>query len=86
MWSIITVLAYLGVIKLNKHVKLPLFNSVLYATIVLVIMLLITKVDYETYKVSAGLIANSLGPFVILLAIPLYKYKETMKKNEKAIY
>lgn len=85
MWSIMTVLVYLGVIKLNKHVKLPLFNSVLYATIVLVVILSLIKVDYETYKASAGLIANSLGPFVILLAIPLYKYKETMKKNGKAI-
>lgn len=80
-WTIITVLIYLVMIYLNKQIKLPMFNSVLYSTVVLVLILLLTRVDYASYRTSASLIANSLNPLVILLAIPLYKYKDGLKNH-----
>lgn len=85
MWTVITLAIYLIVIRLSKGIKLPLFNPVLYSTLVLVGLLLFSQVDYDLYRASVAPIADSLSPLVILLAVPLYKYRNGLKENAKGI-
>lgn len=85
MWTILTVLIYFFLVQLNKRWKIPFFNSVLYSSGILIGIILIFGIDYESYRVSANPITASLGPLVILLAVPIYKNKRVLMRYFKQI-
>lgn len=84
-WTFITIGVYYGMLKLNERVKLPFFNSVLFSGVLLMGVLLFLKIDYENYQASTLPITSSLGPFVVLLAVPLYKNKEGLKRHASRV-
>lgn len=84
--TLLTLSVYVGVLFLNKRMKLPMFNSVLYSTIIIVIVLLLFGIDYDDYSHSAKPISSTLGPMVTLLAIPLYKYQDILKQHYKSVF
>ncbi|MBP1970227.1 putative murein hydrolase (TIGR00659 family) [Virgibacillus natechei] len=49
-------------------------------TIVIVVILLIFNIPYETYMIGGDWINQLLGPAVVALAYPLYRHYETLKK------
>ena len=48
-------------------------------------MLVVGKVDYETYNESAQFLGYLLTPATVCLAIPLYEQWELLRKNCKAV-
>lgn len=81
----ISVFAYeLGVWMRNKW-KLPILNPLLIAVAVVMILLLIFDVDYESYNAGAKYLSYLLTPATVCLAIPLYEQLTLLKKNVKAI-
>jgi predicted murein hydrolase (TIGR00659 family) len=74
----------LGII-LNKKFKLPLFNPLLISISMVIILLLVLKVDYESYYTGAKYLSYLLTPATVCLAIPLYEQLELLKNNLKAI-
>ena len=81
----ISVFAYeLGVWMRNKW-KLPILNPLLIAVAVVMILLLIFDVDYESYNAGAKYLSYLLTPATVCLAIPLYEQLSLLKKNVKAI-
>ncbi len=82
---LITVLAYLFSINLKKVLKHPIVNSVLVSAIIILLFLKLINVEVGAYKEGASLIVKFLNPLIVLLAVPLYKKRDLLKSNMKAI-
>ena len=81
----ISILAYeLGVL-LKKKLKFALCNPLLIAVVVVIVVLAVLGVDYETYKEGADLLSYLLTPATVCLAIPLYEQIALLRSNAKAI-
>ena len=70
---------------LKKKLKLGLFNPLLISIIVTMVVLIIGKVDYESYNAGAKYLSWLLTPATVCLAIPLYEQFELLKSNCAAI-
>ena len=70
---------------LKRKYKLAIFNPLLIAIIIVMLFLVATGVDYETYNEGAKYISYLLTPATVCLAIPLSQQLEMLKKNYKAI-
>lgn len=68
-------------VYLQKKTKSPACNPLLLAIIGIIIFLGITKIPYENYKIGADCINFLLGPVTVVLAIPLYKQFDLLKKH-----
>ena len=64
-----------------KKTKFPLFNPLLIATIIVIGFLKIFNIDFDTYNQGGQFINIFLGPATIVLAVPLYKNLNLLKKN-----
>ena len=76
----ISLIAYMAGTFLKKKLKLGLFNPLLISIIVTMVVLIIGKVDYESYNAGAKYLSWLLTP-----AIPLYEQFELLKSNCAAI-
>ena len=77
---ILTIIAFeIGVTIRNKW-RNPLLNPILIATILIIGFLTITGISYDTYKVGGDYISFFLGPVTVLLAVPLYRHIQALKK------
>lgn len=81
----VSVLAYQVGMLVKKKWKLAVFNPLLISIILVMAVLLIFHVDYETYNEGAKYLSYLLTPTTVCLAIPLYEQLEQLKKNVKAI-
>ena len=76
---ILTIIAFeIGVTIRNKW-RNPLLNPILIATILIIGILTITGISYDTYKVGGDYISFFLGPVTVLLAVPLYRHIQALK-------
>ena len=60
-------------------------NPLLISIALVIIILLATNIDYDTYNQSAKYLSYLLTPATVALAIPLYLQLERLKKNFVAI-
>lgn len=82
---LITLAAYGIGMLVKKKFKLAIFNPLLLAIVITILILLIFKIDYKTYSEGADYISYLLTPATICLAIPLYEQFELLKKNVAAL-
>lgn len=81
----LSLISYLIGMLLKKKFKLGIFNPLLIAIVVSIIVLLIGKVDYKVYNQGAKYLSWLLTPATVCLAIPLYEQWSLLKKNLKAV-
>ncbi len=81
----LSLISYLIGMLLKKKFKLSIFNPLLIAIVVSIIVLLIGKVDYKVYNQGAKYLSWLLTPATVCLAIPLYEQWSLLKKNFKAV-
>lgn len=81
----LSLISYLVGMLLKKKFKLGIFNPLLIAIVVSIIVLLIGKVDYKVYNQGAKYLSWLLTPATVCLAIPLYEQWSLLKKNFKAV-
>lgn len=81
----LSLISYLIGMLLKKKFKLGIFNPLLIAIVVSIIVLLIGKVDYKVYNQGAKYLSWLLTPATVCLAIPLYEQWGLLKKNFKAV-
>lgn len=81
----LSLISYLIGMLLKKKFKLSIFNPLLIAIVVSIIVLLIGKVDYKVYNQGAKYLSWLLTPATVCLAIPLYEQWSLLKKNLKAV-
>ncbi|WP_346699165.1 LrgB family protein [Catenibacillus scindens] len=81
----LTLLMYWISCKISQKTKVPVLNPILVASIIIIVILLVFNIDYETYETGASLLSVLLTPATICYAVPLYRQIEVLKKNVAAI-
>lgn len=81
----LSLIAYgLGVL-LKKKIKLGIFNPLLISIVISILVIVIGKIDYNTYNEGAKILSWLLTPATVCLAIPLYEQWNLLKNNYKAV-
>ncbi|MBU3135378.1 LrgB family protein [Clostridium gasigenes] len=80
-WILITLAAFEIGIVIYKKTNFPLFNPLLIAIVLVIGVLVIFNIDYEIYNSGGKFINSFLGPATVVLAVPLYKQLNALKKN-----
>lgn len=81
----LSLLSYLIGLRLKEKTKWAICNPLLVSILLTMAALLILRVDYGTYSVSAKYLSYLLTPTTICLAVPLYRKLALLKKNLAAI-
>lgn len=81
----ISFITYVAGMYLKKKCKLAIFNPLLIAIVLTMILLVVFHIDYESYNAGAKYLSYLLTPATVCLAIPLYEQTKLLKKNAKAI-
>ena len=82
---VITIVIYYICVQIKNKTKNSLLNPLLMTTIIIVTILLLCNIKYDTYNNGAKYISYFLTPTTVCLAIPLFKQIRTLKKNIIAI-
>ena len=82
---VVSLAGYMIGMAVKRRWKLPVFNPLLIAIILVIGFFLFFFVDYEAYNSSAKYLSYLLTPATVSLAIPLYQKLELLKKNGLAI-
>lgn len=83
--TFISLFSYWIGMLLKKKFKIALFNPLLIAVVITIVLLLIFGIDYEIYYSGAKYTSFLLTPATICLAVPLYEQFEMLRKNAKAV-
>ena len=78
---VMTIVAYETGVFCSRKFKLAICNPMLIASILLIGFLLLTGVSLETYNIGGDYISIFLAPATAVLAVPLYKQLDNLKKN-----
>lgn len=82
---LISILAYEIGIFINKKTKIAFFNPLMLAIIIVIGTLLVLDIPLEQYKKGGDFISMFLTPATVILAVPLYKNINSLKKDYAAI-
>ena len=82
---VLSLVAYVIGSFLKKKLKLDILNPLLISIVISIVVLVVGKIDYDTYYEGAQYLSWFLTPATVCLAIPLYEQWELLKKNCKAV-
>ena len=77
----VTVGAYLLSKVASKRYPSPLTTPVFFSTTLIIIVLLSLDINFDEYTIAKEIMTFLLGPATVALAVPLYKYREMIKKH-----
>ena len=72
-------------IFINRKTRIAILNPLLLAIVIVICFLFVFNIDFETYNQGGQFINMFLGPSTVVLAVPLYKQLDLLKKNANAI-
>lgn len=78
---LLSVIAFEIGILISRKTKNPLLNPLLVAIIIVIVFLLGLGIPKEKYDLGGSFILFFLGPATVVLAVPLYKQIELLKKD-----
>ena len=81
----ISLLAFEIGIFINKKTRLAVFNPLMLAIMIVIGTLLVLKIPLDDYKKGGDFISLFLTPATVVLAVPLYKNINSLKKDYVAI-
>ena len=81
----VSLLVYWFFLTLQKRVNTPLLNPTFFASVAIIIFLMVFHVDLETYDQTASVLNLLIGPATVSLAIPLYRQIRLLKENWLAV-
>ena len=70
---------------INRKTKIAILNPLLISILFIICFLFAFNIDFDTYNNGGQFINVFLGPSTVVLAVPLYKQLDLLKKNAKAI-
>lgn len=85
LWLTLTIGLYILAAQIHKKMPIPIFNPLLFSIVMVIIILLVFNIPYETYQQGGQLIAIFVTPATVSLAIKLEKNFIYLQKNVKAI-
>ena len=83
--AVLSLLTYEAGLLIKKKCKGALFNPLLIAMVLTIVILLVFRIDFDTYNNGAKYISYLLTPTTVCLAIPLYEQFSLLKKNVRAV-
>lgn len=81
----ISIFAYWVGCYCKKRWNNPILNPLLIAMVIVIAVLVIFGIDYETYDYGAKYITYFLTPATVCLAVPLYRQVQALKDNVTAV-
>ncbi len=72
-------------IWLNRKTGSSIANPLLVSLVIVVIFILLTGMDYESYKRGCSIFSYLLTPATVALAVPLYEQRQPLRRNYKAV-
>lgn len=82
---VLSLIAFEIGLYIYRKTNIPIFNPLLIATGIVICFLLVFNIDVEVYNKGGDFINMFLGPSTVVLAVPLYKQLNLLKKHSKAI-
>lgn len=82
---LITVVIYILFLKIYSIKKYILFHPNIATTIILISLLYLTRIPFESYNSGGQYITFFLGICIVVLAVPMYQTLELLKENIKLI-
>jgi predicted murein hydrolase (TIGR00659 family) len=82
---VVSIIGYELGLFLKKKFNKAIFNPLLISIIFVMIIVVISGVDFESYNNGAKYLSYLLTPATVCLAIPLYQQLDLLKNNLKAI-
>lgn len=82
---VLSFLAYYAGLNIRKKYGRALLNPLLTAIVLVIGVLYIFDIDYDSYNSSAGYLSYFLTPATVSLAIPMYQKMQLLKKYPGAI-
>ena len=82
---LISILAYEIGIFINRKTKIAFLNPLMIAITLVICTLLVLDIPLEDYKSGGDFISMFLTPATVILAVPLYKNINSLKKDYIAI-
>src|SRR5699024_12770935 len=86
LFLILTIFTYFVAKKINQKIPGLLFSPVILTPVVLIGLLLISNVPYETYADSAVPLNYMLDIVTVALAFPLYRHWAFIKQNWRVFF
>lgn len=83
---VLSLIAFEIGLYIYRKTNIPIFNPLLIAIGVVIVFLIAFNIDFETYNEGGQFINMFLGPSTVILAVPLYKQLELLKKHSLAIF
>lgn len=77
----LTIIFYIISQSIFKRLKTSLFNPILFSTLFIIIFLKVFNISYDTYNIGASFLTTLITPATIVLAVPLYRNFELLKKH-----
>lgn len=81
----VSIAAYEAGSLLKKKYHSAIFNPLLLSVAATIVLLVLFRIDYDTYYEGAKYLSYLLTPATVCLAIPMYEQLELLKKNLKAV-
>ncbi|MBM7636395.1 LrgB family protein [Streptococcus saliviloxodontae] len=81
----LSIFAYLIGILVHRRFPNPLTTPLLFATVLIILFLEITKIPYKNYYVGGSYLNTLIVPSTVALAIPLYRNFHLMKHHYRSI-
>lgn len=81
----LSLIAYEAGRFLKKKTKLAVMNPLLISVVIVVAVLLVLRIDYNTYQHSAKYLSYFLTPATVSLAVPLYRQWKLLRQYPGAI-
>ncbi len=85
MWLSLSLGIYVLIDHIQKKIKSPLLNPLLFSIIIIIALLLFFDIPYEVYQDSGRYLSFFITPTTVSLAILLEKNFDYLKENVKAI-
>ena len=83
---VLSIFVFLLAVEIKARFKSELLNPLLLSTIIIIAILLVFRIPYQSYRKGADLLNYFLTPATVCLAIPLYKQFSLLKNNFKAVF
>lgn len=82
---VLSLIAFEVGLYMYKKTKMPIFNPLMISIAFVIIFLVTFNIDFEKYNEGAKFINMFLGPSTVILAVPLYKQIDLLKKHSVSI-
>ena len=82
---LLSLITYLLGLTIKRKFKYSFINPLLIAIVLIIGVLVLCNIEYDTYNSSARYLSYLLTPATISLALPLYEQIDKLKKNALAI-